>query len=659
MPEPDKTPGADQPVSQDEKDNQTVIQFILRCKQEAEDAKRSRTKLNEINQETFLGNQDFSHKTPGQSMEFLPKIPLAVEQFANFFKRAVTAYGQWFELELPKPNTIDDLDCSKLLQCFLDGMYRIEEGQYADFATLLGDGVKTGLVKSLVIFKVHGRKVSAPKFSVERGQEFIEEALPSGAMGRVPVPTTSLKRNDRDVWRLMIDLIAPEDYFPDPSGKKLYEIHQIERDLWEIEHMVEKGIYDKAEFEKLKTSLGSQQVEDKEKRDHLKNQDSPPPPVFRKPIVLLEFWGTFLKDDGSIAQKNKLATIANGQFLLRKPEDWPYWHGQSCFVAAPLLRVPGSVWHKAILDHAAPLNILQNELFNLMVDGGLASVWGVRQVHKEWMEDPGQASEGISQGETIAVNEQCPKDGKVVEQVSTGKVPVESIQMFNIVDKLTDQSMMLSDIRMGLLPPTDTKATAVLEASQNSSAFFDGLLRDFERTCLEPTLWKAWLTVLQNMNDLESGAVINTMGYEGMLELAVMTPEERFHKLGYGCAVKVHGLSAILARVREFQKTLALLQSVSQNPVLLQAFFTKYNPDKILEHMFKTLNLDPDNFKLAKGDTGEKLEARVRSLPLFMALASAGGKGAALNAGGTGEPVASETNQIGKNAQASLGGGVT
>lgn len=649
-----RTPGDDQPVVADE--TLTVMNAIRQCRQEAEDARKSRLEKTHLNQEAYLGNQDWSHKNPGQSQEFLPKVPMHVEQFANFFKKAVTDYGQWFELELPKPNVIDDLQASKLLQCFLAAMYRIEEGQLVDFATLLGDGIKSALWGSLVIFKIHGRKVNATAFMVERGQQFIEEALPSGEIGRVPRETTSLTKKERPVWRLMIDLIRPEDYYPDPTGKKLYEIHRVERDLHEIESLVELGIYDKAEFEKLKTSFGSERQEDAEQREHLKNQNAPPPPSFRRKVVLDEFWGTLLKDDGTIAQKNVVATMANDQFLLRKPEPFPFWHGQSPFVAAPLLRVPHSVWHKALLDHASALNFLANELFNLMVDGGLASVWGVRQVRKDWMEDPGQISEGIAQGETIAVNEQCPADGKVVEAVVTGKVPPEALSMFNIVDRLLDSAMASSDIRLGMLPPRQVKATEVVEASQAHATFIDGILKDFERTGLEPTLWKAWLTVLQNMNDLESGAVISTLGYETMLELAALSPEERFHKLGYGCAVKVHGLSAILQRVREFQKTLALLQAVRSDPLMLQAFATKYTPEKILAHLFKTLNLDPEAFEIDKNTGKQDVEARLRSLPLFAALAQSRGAGQGFSATETGEPVASEINQL-SNPLTGLTGG--
>jgi hypothetical protein len=43
------------------------------------------------------------------------------------------------------------------------------------------------------------------------------------------------------------------------------------------------------------------------------------------------------------------------------------------FVAASLMRVPLSVWHKALFDNAVNLNIAMSELFSLLLDVGLAA----------------------------------------------------------------------------------------------------------------------------------------------------------------------------------------------------------------------------------------------------------------------------------------------
>ena len=92
-----KQPGEDRPVAQGA--DLTVLTAIRAYKHEAEMAKRDRTALNRFNTNTYLGRQDWSHKQKGQSKEFLPKVPVAVEQFSAFVKRALVQFGEWFTVE--------------------------------------------------------------------------------------------------------------------------------------------------------------------------------------------------------------------------------------------------------------------------------------------------------------------------------------------------------------------------------------------------------------------------------------------------------------------------------------------------------------------------------------------------------------------------------
>ena len=190
-----------------------------------------------------------------------------------------------------------------------------------------------------------------------------------------------------EVWKLRVDLVQPEDYFPDPTGAGLYEIHSVERDLHEVIAMADEGVYDKSIVDQL-IGIDFKKPEDEARDARDKNQDEVVTPSFRKRVVLDEFWGTLLKSDGSVAHRNCVCTVANKRFLIRKPEPNPFWHQLSPFVAEPIIRIPWSVWGKALFDDAVSLNLAQNELFNLILDGGMAAVWGTRQIRLEDLEDP-------------------------------------------------------------------------------------------------------------------------------------------------------------------------------------------------------------------------------------------------------------------------------
>ena len=45
-----------------------------------------------------MGLQDWSGKVKGQSREFIPKTPIAVDQLCFFVKKALTGFGDWFQV---------------------------------------------------------------------------------------------------------------------------------------------------------------------------------------------------------------------------------------------------------------------------------------------------------------------------------------------------------------------------------------------------------------------------------------------------------------------------------------------------------------------------------------------------------------------------------
>src|SRR5258708_36078453 len=77
-----------------------LIQWVMECRRESYDARRTRIRLNNINRDAYMGIQDFSYKQKGQSTEFLPKTNIAAEQFGAFLKKALIQFGDWFAVKL-------------------------------------------------------------------------------------------------------------------------------------------------------------------------------------------------------------------------------------------------------------------------------------------------------------------------------------------------------------------------------------------------------------------------------------------------------------------------------------------------------------------------------------------------------------------------------
>ena len=607
-----RRPGDDRPVAQGA--DLTVLTAIRECKREAEAASRRRRDKNRLNLQAFLGEQDWTHKQKGQSKEFLPKSAMVVEQLAAFVKRALVDFGEWFDIKLPPGSPIPDEAAKRYLRCKLDHLSRVEEDRL-DFATLTADAVKAGLLESVITLKVHGRDFTKRQFVAERGVEFVNVNF-NGQTFREPQRTSRLTEREVTAWQLLIDLVPQNDFYPDPRGRGLYRIHHVERDLADVLAWAEAGIYDMAAVEQIEQDFAD--LEEEFERTRKINQDVATPPCFRKRVVIDEFWGTLLNSRGRVAQENILAAMANDRYLIRPPESNPNWHGQSAFVSAPLLRVPFSTHHKAVMDHVTALNLALNELFNLMLDGGLSRVWGIKQLKLGALEDPAQVSDGISQGMTLLLKDEFPAGAKALERVDAGEVPPEALQMFVTVDREIQSASFVNDIKLGMLPPRQVKATEVVEASQNASVFIDGVVRDLEDKLIEPTLWKAWVTLMQHADDLDADEVVQELGPITALKLARMSPAERFALLGYGCKVKVFGLSAVLARARDFAKMVGLMQMVVSNPLLLPAFLKRYSPDKTLATLMRKLNINPEDFELTEQERqAQTPDQRLQELMAF------------------------------------------
>lgn len=574
----------------------TILTAVLQARQESEQARRTRLDRNTKNFATYMGVQDWSGKIPGQSREFLPKTGTAVENLVAFIDRGIRQGGDdWYSIDLP-PGTQSPLtpeEIRSLINCFINDL---PDGdmKHLPFSVVLGDGVKVGALEALMIFKVHGR--------MHKERRFIPD----------PDDPNELIQQEFSRWRLHIDIFAPENYYPDPTGRGLYEILEHHRDLHEVIEAAEDGIYDIEVVRKIEEDFRKEEQEARDRRA-LSGQDEAGTPSYRKQVVIHEYWGTLLDNSGRVVMKNALVAIANDRYIIRAPEENPFWHQESPIVVAPIIRVPFTVWHKALFDDAAPLNTALNEVVNLIIDGGMASVWGIKQLQMDKLEDPRQVSGGLVQGDTLRVKGLAPNED-AVKQINTGSVPPEALQVAALIDNEFNQAAMTSEIRRGSLPPKEVRATEVIEASQSQDLTIDKFVRDIEDLAISQLLRKAALTILQNADNLAADAVVASVGLNGAFKLSRMTPAERFSALAPACNFRVRGLSATLARVRDFQKFMALFQAVQGNPMLFEAFQRRFSPDKSLNTMLKQLNIDPRTLENDKDENPDQRLQRMREL---------------------------------------------
>ncbi len=324
----------------DKEDDSDIINCLTNYRQEASTAKHDRMLQNKHNFDAYHLRQDWSHKLKGQSREFLPKVATAVEQNANIIQQGLLDIGDWFKVDSQDGMDPDSMKIKP------STIYRLlsRQLQKDGFVKKVGDAVKLGMLGGLIIAKVTGKYVNKPKFVVK---EFKKDNKISKQLYKV----------DDKCWQLDIQLIRQEDYYPDPTGRGLYEIQDSWMDLHEVCALAEgpDAIYDKQMVEDLEGSFDSAGFDQNENKSRETGQNIATG-GFRKQIKITEIWGTILDEDGYILHENIMCTVANDRYVIQQPIPNPFWHKESPFVKASLLSVPHAVWPKAIMDAATNLN---------------------------------------------------------------------------------------------------------------------------------------------------------------------------------------------------------------------------------------------------------------------------------------------------------------
>ena len=555
--------------------NEYCKRYILACRDESEMSKDNRMSLNRDNFSMYQLEHDFNHKAKGQSKEILSKVRNSVEQIKAFFQQALADLDDWWSMQAR-----DGSDGSAML-------IRPEEAQKltnymlktADYFNHIGKTVQLGLLGSLSITRVHGEMYNKPRFTVRK------EGKNKGYRKSVEV-------EDQKAWRLRFDEIRQEDYYPDPLGDKLYEIAECELDMHIVKALAEgdDAIYNKAAVEQLKP-WGDGDLQ-REKRARETGQNNPVRSM-RPRVKITELYGNIIDEEtGDILLENCLVTLANDDVIIREPVENPHWHQRSTIVAAALIEVANSVWGIALMDAGTKHNRSLTELFNLMLDSAMKTVWGINQIRIDDLADPKQITDGIAWGTNLKINSSMPPGTKVMEPVVTGEVSGEVFNLFNLLNQETLTSMMTNDLRMGAQSMRAVKATEVVAAENSITSVFQGIAKNFEEKKVQPELELTWLTIAQNWDLIDRETFISLFGRERGEQLAGLSPQDIFVETVNGFRFEVFGISKTLRRQADFRKWTTLLQIVGGSEVLIEAFLARYSFEKLMGEIMTSIDID-------------------------------------------------------------------
>lgn len=574
----DKDIGTAGGSTKDKENKEYVLRYVLACRAEATEARSKRMELNRYNFEMYHLEHDFSGKNEGQSAEVLPKEKMGVETTKSFFQQALADIGNWWKIIL----TSGKEDPSALItadEVFTMTNYMLKKAKYFDH---IGDTVWYALLGAIGITQITGKLTSKPKYVVKK-------------TGRGESYKKHLEMTEDKTWELALNEIPQTNYYPDPTGNGLYEIFETFTDKYHVLALSEGeyACYDKEEVEELSGWAGTDEQAQNGPTKSQQTGQNPEYSGLRPRVKLTHFRGNIVDDEtGKLIYENVVVTIANDDKVIQAPTPNPLWHQGSDIVSAPLMSVPGSVWHTALMDAPAKFNNAQTELFNLILDAAFSSVHGTKQLRTEWLADSADVSGGIPQGSTIEVNSMMPPGGKVLEDVVVGTFPRDVLQVYNMLQQENNAAMLTTDLRGGMTPMRSQSATATVEQSNTITSVFQGVAKNLEVNKVQPELEKAWQTTAQNWDLIDKDVFVSLYGPERGEQLSQLDPEDVFAATAQGMKFEVFGISLKMQQEQNYQKYMTFLQSIAASPIFQEAFISKYDPAKFMNELAATIGID-------------------------------------------------------------------
>lgn len=566
-------------------DDKQIIDWILSSRDEAEEAKKDRMSKNKNNYDMFHLKHDFSHKMEGQSQEVLSKQSMAVEQIKAFFQQALSDLGDWWSADAASgENDVGMLvrahEITKLTNYMLTK---------ANYFSHVGNSIETALLASLVVSKTGGCLKAKPKFISKK-------------RGRGKDLKRWVEKIDNKTWEAEFRVVRAENFYPDPSGKGLYEIEDSWPDFYELLAMAD---YDEDFDRSMIDGLSRADMTDIEENDGKARETGQNSTTkgHRPQPKLTEFWGNILHPtSGEIVYENVQAMIVNDTHLILKPRPNPLWHQKSPYTVSPLIEVANSVWHKALMDAPTCHNRALIEMYNLVVDAAMKEVHAISQIRKDWLDNPAQVVNGIKPGAALAVNMQCPPGGKVMEPLTTVQIPGEAFNVFNIMAQEFNASALTNDLRQGVMPQRESSATAIVEASQTITSVFQGMAKNYEGRQSTKELELAWMTTAQNWDQIDKEVFVSLFGRDRGMELAQLSPEDVFANTVNGYRFRVFGVTQTLAKAQDFRKLTTMLQTIASSPVLMEEYAKKYSFTKTLGEIMTSLDIDKYKLEIPQAE---------------------------------------------------------
>lgn len=535
---------------------QHILNTLVGYKAEAEQNRKSgmnpRDDKWQQNLDLYWNRHDFSTKAAWQSQNTMPEVPSYVDRFAAALKEAlVSTPNGFYTVEDPYDTERDLADSLKTMNdVWLSTIGRNQVGTPLDFGTVFEEQMKLGALMAT-----------------------------SGVV---------LWKNDVPGGRVAFESVDPRFVWLDHTYRGLYRIRRTEVDRAELARMASattkrgKSIYDTAEMQRLVASM----LQDKMEKEELSGTGQEITSD-RGVITLDEYVASVVGPDGTLIMDNEVAVVANDQYLIRGPEKNPFTHGRDWLLYSPLMPVPLSPYGRSYMEDFGSVAKVFTDLTNLILDAAYMSSMKAYVMVPDMLKDPSQANSGIWPNKTFKL-----EDGYSAQDfakaLELGSLDPSAVQVWQAIKSELSDAAGMNEIGLGQLPDkTHIAATAVAGAQQSSSAILRSVAQTVETRFLDPMLDLVWKTGLQHAkaDDQRMASAVGMEMYGALIG-------RRRELIQRPVTFQARGISSLIQRQQKLQAVLSVMQIISQNENLLQAFMQLVDINKLLRLLFNLSNVD-------------------------------------------------------------------
>lgn len=557
-----QTPGV---VPQDNRAKVAMFSQIL------EDAERYRQAYEEEWMRLYSqyhGATSTEGKAPWQSLAHAPFSKRDVDTIASKIVSIVFSENDWFGIKPRSRVTNGLVDIAKE-----EIDVQLHKGKFRE---PLETSIKDALICGTGPLKITYERVLKPYMAADFTPDV---PLRVGNQVKIGPGSFNVRRAMRAVSGIQMRPVIPTDFWLDPSGQNRYVIHRSKRhlsDLWkltkpQVDPMTGEellpAIYDADEVSRIRPGSRDRKLDQFastiRRERYLAYEDMT--------VDVYEIWGDIPDPStGVVMYPNCFATFVDKQWLLRPPQENPFWHQRLPFIDFRAMLNPHQIYGYGFLTQGSLLQFEIDRVLQLMIDKMTLSV-GMAEADAGALKNSEDAGGSHVKVDPARIWWRKNQERAIFFPIKITEGPTTAdAQVYQLLQQAREMTTNVNEWSTGQNQSTTRKTAkeAEIKVSASQSQFND-IGQYMEEHSLAPFVQLIWELSIQYENfqdpELLERFADNANAQQLLAAFAAMKPEERWAKMNMDAQFRVDGITRQVTRQQRLDRLINFLKFASGN----------------------------------------------------------------------------------------------